>query len=71
MGKPLGHIRDEVCHRYGRPRLDALVVAKKGKKELPSSGFFSDVKAADRESWWQDMVQQVYAYDWSDVELEE
>ena len=67
MGKPLVYIRDEVCNRYVRPRLDALVVQQKSR--IPSDGFFSDVNADDPIVWWLDMIQQVFSYDWSDVEL--
>ena len=68
MGKPLGYIRDEVCNRHGRPRLDALVVQQ--NLGIPSDGFFSDVHAEDLTIWWLDMVQQVFAFDWSRVEIE-
>lgn len=70
MGNPLGYIRDQVCLRHGRPRLDALVVQQR-KPRVPSDGFFTDVDADDPVVWWLEMIQQVFAYDWSGVEIDE
>lgn len=69
MGAPLGYIRDEVCNRFGRPRLDALAVQKNSR--IPSIGFFADVNADDAAARWLEMVREVHTYDWSGVEIDD
>lgn len=67
MGRPLGYIRDEVCLKHNRPRIDALAVRK--RPPLPASGFFPDGVVNER--WWREQVKQVCDYDWSNTHLED
>ena len=70
VSRPLGYIRDEVCSRYKRPWLNAIAV--NGKTRRPSEGMTASTGVEfDEERWWRGMVLQVYAYDWTDVELED
>ena len=70
-GLPIGYIRDEICRKHGRPWLSVIAVSandmRPGENYQPA-----DVQIPEglRELWWRGMVAQVYAYDWSDVELE-
>lgn len=74
-GRPLTYIHEQVCLPYGRPWLCVLAV-RKCKKEpcLPGPGIvgatgvsFEEPGGADL---WREKAQDVYAYDWTDVELE-
>ena len=69
LGQPLGYIRDEVCRAHGLPWLTSIAVAKNG---VPGPGFFvgTDLTLGeDFEVWWRAMVLQVFATDWSSIEL--
>ena len=70
-GRPLGHIRDEVCRAHNRPWLVALAV--NGRTRRPSGSFLPEGVdlSDDDEHWWRGMVTQVYAYDWSGVTLDD
>lgn len=74
-GSPLGYIRDEVCRTRGLPWLTAIAV-NAGTK-LPGGSFFpdgagleADLESDDFRIWWRAMVLQVFATDWSAVELQ-
>lgn len=67
--RPLGYIRDELCRPHGRPWLNMIAV--NGKTKRPSEGATASTGVEiDGERWWRGMVLQVYAYDWSEVDLE-
>ena len=71
LGPHLGYIQEEICGAQGRPLLPALVV--RVDTLLPGDGFWPKGRNPGSDAdieWWQDMVQQVYADNWSDVELE-
>lgn len=69
-GRPLGFIRDEVCRHRRLPWLNAIAVSERTHR--PSTGFLPGEVAlgGDDERMWRGMVLQVFAYDWSDVELD-
>jgi hypothetical protein len=74
-GFPLGYVRDEVCRARGLPWLTAIAV-NAGTK-LPGGSFFpdgaglsADLESDDLRIWWRAMVLQVFATDWSAVELQ-
>ena len=71
VGMPLGYIRDQICRDHGRPWLQAIAVNKTTMR--PSGAFAPEGLELDLDNdhWWRGMVSQVYAYDWSNVELEE
>ena len=71
VNRPLGYIRDEVCRKHQRPWLPAIAVSKATMR--PSAGFAPEGMQLNLENdhWWRGMVTQVYAYDWSDIEIEE
>lgn len=71
--RPLGYIRDEICRRHGRPWLSVLAV--NAKSRWPGNAWTQDdsiqvLKEEDGKRIWRGMVLQVYAYDWSGVEIE-
>ena len=75
IGFPLGYIRDEVCRARKLPWLTAIAVS--ANTRLPSGGFFPDdagvsanLESDDFKIWWRGMVLQVFATDWSAVELQ-
>lgn len=68
-------IRDEVCRARKLPWLTAIAVSANSR--LPSGGFFPDdagvsanLESDDFKIWWRGMVLQVFATDWSAVELQ-
>ena len=67
---PLRCIEEQVCRPYRRPWLSALVVNNKTKRPGPAFAPEGVSVDLDRDQWWRELVEQVYAYDWSDVELE-
>ena len=73
LRRPLGYIRDEVCRRYDRPWLQMIVV--NGGTKRPSEGAIGstgvEFNKEEQDRWWRGMVLQVYAYDWSSVELDD
>lgn len=72
VGYPIGYVRDEICRKYGRPWLS--VIAVRADDMRPSGNYLpEDVVIPEEliELWWRGMVAQVYAYDWSDVEIED
>ena len=71
VNRPLGYIRDEVCRKHQRPWLNAIAVSKQTMR--PSGGFAPEGIQLDPENdhWSRGMVTQVYAYDWSEIEIEE
>ena len=70
VNSPLDHIRDKVCRANGRPWLSVIAVNKRcmrpGDDFLPEEVTLPD---DETEIWWRGMVLQVYAYDWSNVTL--
>ena len=69
VGTPLGYIRDHVCRAQGLPWLNALAVNKETRR--PGDKFLPDGTTVEDDHWWRGMVTQVYAYDWSEIEIEE
>ena len=72
VGYPVGYIRDQVCRAQGRPWLSVLAVSTRDMR--PGGSFLPDemtIPDDETEVWWRGMVLQVYAYDWSDVTLDE
>ena len=63
----LGYIRDHVCRVQGLPWLNALAVNKETRR--PGDKFLPDGTSVGDDHWWRGMVLQVYAYDWSGVEI--
>ena len=73
VNRPLGYIRDVVCRPHGRPWLSVLAV--NAKSRWPGNAWTNDdsvqiLKEEDGKRIWRGMVLQVYAYDWSGVEIE-
>ena len=73
MNRPLGYIRDEICRRHGLPWLSVLAV--NARSRWPGNAWTQDDgvkirKEEDGKRIWRGMVLQVYAYDWSGVEIE-
>lgn len=71
-GYPIGYVRDEICRKHGRPWLSVIAVS--GSDRRPGGNYLPvDVEIPEElnELWWRGMVAQVYAYDWSDVEIED
>ena len=71
-GYPIGSIRDEICRKRDRPWLSVIAVSSETKR--PGGNWLPEgvlIPAELQELWWRGMVSQVYAYDWSNVELEE
>ncbi len=68
---PLRFIEDEVCRPYGRPWLSALVVNKRTRR--PGQAFAPEGQSVtpDNYQWWRELVQCVYNFDWSEVEIGE
>ena len=70
LGDQLSYIRDE-CRDAQMPWLNAIVVNKETWR--PSEGFMPDdmeiADGDDFELFWRGMVLQVFATDWSDVNL--
>ena len=71
VGRQVGYIRDNVCRARGLPWLNVIVVNQDSRR--PGDNFLPEDWPSDelQEHWWRGMVSQVYAYDWSNVELEE
>ena len=67
---PLRYIRDEICRAHHRPWLSVIAV-KKGRMRPGGKFLPEEVTLHDDETaiWWRGMVLQVYAYDWSNVTL--
>lgn len=71
-GYPIGYIRDEICRKHGRPWLSVIAVSADGMR--PGGNYLpEDVQIPKelQEHWWRGMVSQVYAYDWSEIEIDE
>ena len=69
-GYPIGYIRDEICRKHGRPWLSVLAV--NGTSMRPGGNYLPEDMTIPEELdelWWRGMVSQVYAYNWSDVEI--
>ena len=69
----LNHIRDQICRPRGLPWLPAIAVAVANRR--PSEGWLpsDDARIPDGEFpelWWRGMVLQVFAADWTGVNLE-
>lgn len=63
LGPQLGEIRDVICLPRGAPWLSALVVDHRTRR--PDSFFPEGFEhRGDLESFWRNMVTQVYDYDW-------
>ena len=71
MGNPLAYIEEHVCRPKGRPWITSLAVRK--DTHIPGSGFKPEGFVVDDHhlAWWYEETQRVYAYDWSDVEIED
>lgn len=73
VGDQLSYIHKQVCLPYGRPWLCVLAVSK-GKTGRPSRGIARATgvafEGAAGARLWREKVEEVYAYDWSEVELE-
>ena len=70
-GYPIGYIRDEICRKNGLPWLSVIAVS--GSDMRPGGNYLpEDVHIPEelQEHWWRGMVSQVYAHDWSGVEIE-
>lgn len=71
MDPQLNYIRDMVCAPRDLPCLSAIVVRKDTK--IPGEGFTLDGKTIFTEGfrpWWCDVVRQVFATNWSNVNLD-
>ncbi len=71
-GYPIGYVRDEICRKHGRPWLSVIAVS--GSDMRPGGNYLpEDVEIPEElnELWWRGMVAQVYAYDWSEVAIED
>ena len=68
---PLNYIRDEICIPRGLPWLPALAVNKETR--MPSEGWLPvgvAVSVDHLPQFWRGIVLQVYATDWSKIEIE-
>lgn len=72
-GRPLTYIHEQVCLPYGRPWLCVLAVQKE-EPGLPGPGIAQatgvSFEGAGGVCLWYEKAQEVFAYDWTDVELE-
>ena len=70
-GYQIGYIRDHVCRAKGRPWLSVIAVGKDNNMRPGGNFLPNDLTLPEDETevWWRGMVLQVYAYDWSDVTL--
>ena len=72
VGKQLSYIHEQVCLPYDRPWLCVLAV-RKGNPGLPGPGIARSTgvsfEGAGGADLWREKAQEVYAYDWTDVEL--
>ena len=70
LNRQLDYIRDEVCIPQGLPWLSALGV--NAETRLPSAGWLPDGVAVSDDhlpTVWRGIVLQVFAVDWSKVEI--
>ena len=69
---PLDYIRDKVCRHRGLPWLSAIAVNKDTRRPghgfLPGNFVIGD-EEDDLPRFWRGMVLQVFATDWSNVNL--
>ena len=66
----LNYIRDEICVPQGLPWISALVVNKETR--LPGNGWLPEgttIANAHLPLFWRGIVLQVFATDWSKVEI--
>ena len=73
IGKILGYIRDDICRPRGLPWLSVIAVGK--NSWIPGDDYFGmpvleGVDRPTQERIWRGMVLQVFAYDWSRVEID-
>lgn len=64
---PLHYIQDH-CWRRGLPPLTAIAVYKSTR--LPGNGFRPNGKKKVTEKEWQEMVREVFEFDWSEIKLQ-
>ena len=71
VGRPLDYIRDYVCRPKGLPLIDAIAVRRDAR--MPGDGFLAgvgEISGTDFPRFWRGMALQVFAIDWSSIELE-
>ena len=67
----LDYIQDEICRPRGLPFISAIVVNSRTWK--PGTGFMPDgvtINEHDLDLFWRGVVLQVFATDWSKVEID-
>ncbi len=71
LGRQLNYIRDEICRPKGLPWLSALAVNEKTR--MPGAGWLPDETITSSDNlplFWGGIVLQVFATNWSNVNLE-
>lgn len=69
MRFPLNYIRDEICLPHSRPWLWMLAVDKEEGLPGPGAMTGTEIKLKGKQHW-RDLVEPVYTYDWSQVQIE-